>query len=106
VELRDGVGVAAVPGTTARTAYRVVQEALTNARKHAPGQPVRIALDGTPGSALRVDVTNPLGAPTEIPGAGTGLVGLTERVRLAGGRLDHRATATEFVLTASLPWPT
>jgi signal transduction histidine kinase len=106
VELRDDVGAAEVPGTTARTAYRVVQEALTNARKHAPGQPVRIALDGVPGSALRVDVTNPLGAPSEIPGTGTGLVGLTERVRLAGGKLDHRATATEFVLTASLPWPT
>ncbi len=105
VDLRDGVGAVEVPGTTARTAYRVVQEALTNARKHAPGQPVRIALDGTPGSRLRIDVTNPLGSPTEIPGTGTGLVGLTERVRLAGGRLDHRATATEFVLTASLPWP-
>jgi signal transduction histidine kinase len=52
-----------------------------------------------------VDVVNPLGAASAIPGGGTGLVGLTERVRLAGGRLDHRATGTEFVLTASLPWP-
>lgn len=106
VELRDEVGPAEVPGTTARTAYRVVQEALTNARKHAPGQPVRVALDGTPGAALRIDVSNPLGAPSTIPGTGTGLVGLTERVRLAGGHLDHHATATEFVLSASLPWPT
>lgn len=106
VELRDDVGPAEVPGTTARTAYRVVQEALTNARKHAPGQPVRVALDGAPGAQLRIDVSNPLGTPSAIPGTGTGLVGLTERVRLAGGRLDHRATATEFVLSASLPWPT
>jgi signal transduction histidine kinase len=106
VEVRDEVAdPAAVPGTTARTAYRVVQEALTNARKHAPGQPVRIALDGTPGSRLRIDVSNPLGTSALIPGAGRGLVGLTERVRLAGGQLDHQATATEFRLSASLPWP-
>jgi signal transduction histidine kinase len=106
VEVRDEVAdPAAVPGTTARTAYRVVQEALTNARKHAPGQPVRIALDGAPGLRLRIDVSNPLGGSALIPGAGRGLVGLTERVRLAGGQLDHRATATEFRLSASLPWP-
>lgn len=105
VELSGEVGLAEVPGTTGRTAYRVVQEALTNARKHAPGQPVRIALDGTPGAGLTIDVSNPLGTRSSIPGAGTGLVGLTERVRLAGGRLDHRATATEFQVSASLPWP-
>ncbi|HYQ69692.1 sensor histidine kinase [Actinophytocola sp.] len=105
VDLRDSVGGVEVPGTTGRTAYRIVQEALTNARKHAPGQPVRIALDGTPGAALTIDVSNPLGGGSAIPGSGTGLVGLTERVRLAGGELDHRATATEFCLSASLPWP-
>ena len=106
VSLDGDVGLAEVPGTTGRTAYRVVQEALTNARKHAPGQPVRIALDGAPGAKLRIDVSNPLGRDSAIPGTGTGLVGLTERVRLAGGHLDHRATATEFQVSASLPWPT
>jgi signal transduction histidine kinase len=105
VELSGGIGLTEVPGTTGRTAYRVVQEALTNARKHAPGQPVRIALDGTPGARLQIDVRNPLGARSSIPGTGTGLVGLTERVRLAGGHLDHRTTATEFQVSASLPWP-
>ncbi|MFL6124128.1 sensor histidine kinase [Actinophytocola sp.] len=105
VELRDSVGDVEVPGTTGRTAYRVVQEALTNARKHAPGQPVRIALDGTPGALLTIDVSNPLGAGSLIPGSGTGLVGLTERVRLVGGQLDHGTTATEFRVSASLPWP-
>jgi signal transduction histidine kinase len=94
------------PGTTSRTAYRVLQEALTNARKHAPGQPVSIALDGTPGDNLVIDVTNRLcSEPTIIPGTGTGLVGLTERVRLAGGQLDHQLTAREFRLHALLPWP-
>lgn len=106
VELSGEIGLTEVPGTTGRTAYRVVQEALTNARKHAPGQPVRIALDGEPGARLHIDVSNPLGTRSSIPGTGTGLVGLTERVRLAGGKLDHRATATEFQVSASLPWPT
>ncbi len=105
VDLRDSVSAAEVPGTTGRTVYRVVQEALTNARKHAPGQPVLIELDGAPGARLRIDVTNPLGGASAIPGAGTGLVGLTERVRLAGGLLDHRTTTTEFRVSASLPWP-
>lgn len=106
VAVRDEVSdPASVPGATARTAYRVVQEALTNARKHAPGQPVSIALDGTPGARLRICVSNPLGRPSAIPGTGSGLVGLTERVRLAGGQLDHQATATEFLVSASLPWP-
>jgi signal transduction histidine kinase len=104
VELHNEIE-ADVPGTTGRTAYRVVQEALTNARKHAPGQPVRIALDGAPGARLTIDVSNPLGRASVIPGAGTGLVGLTERVRLVGGQLDHRVTATEFLVSASLPWP-
>jgi len=110
VEVRDEVAdAAALPGRTGRTAYRVVQEALTNARKHAPGQPVSIALDGTPGARLVIEVRNtlprePAGVPA-IPGAGRGLVGLTERVRLAGGQLDHAAGPGEFRLQAWLPWP-
>jgi signal transduction histidine kinase len=101
---------AALPGPTGRTAYRLVQEALTNARKHAPGQPVSIALGGVPGGRLVIDVCNPVVArgPDDvpaIPGTGTGLVGLTERVRLVGGQLDHQATPGEFRLHAWLPWP-
>ncbi|GII36292.1 two-component sensor histidine kinase [Planotetraspora phitsanulokensis] len=100
---------AAMPATTGRTAYRVVQEGLTNARKHAPGVPVEVTLDGRPGTDLVIDLRNPLpdGPPAvpAIPGSGTGLIGLTERVRLAGGRLDHEITSGEFRLRASLPWP-
>ncbi|HEX3789113.1 MAG TPA: histidine kinase [Pseudonocardiaceae bacterium] len=108
IELRDALtNPTALPGPAGRTAYRVVQEALTNARKHAPGQPVSIALDGTPGKRLVIDVCNPLNGAggSSIPGAGTGLVGLTERVRLAGGQLDHQAVSGEFRLHAWLPWP-
>jgi signal transduction histidine kinase len=100
----------AVPAVTGRTAYRVVQEGLTNVRKHAPGTVATVAVTGGPGTGLTVDVRNP--APTggghaeALPGAGTGLVGLLERVTLAGGRLAHGWTADgEFRLTATLPWP-
>jgi signal transduction histidine kinase len=109
IELRNQVAdQAAPPAATGRTVYRVVQEALTNASKHATGQPVRIDIDGTPGARLTIDIRNPLPAqavaPAAMPG-GTGLVGLTERVRIAGGQLDHQATVGEFRLRAWLPWP-
>jgi len=98
-----------VPGAAERTAYRVVQEGLTNARKHAPGEPVQVVLDGRPGERLLIDIRNPLGdghaAPPAITGSGTGLIGLTERIRLAGGKLDHQVTDGEFRLAARLPWP-
>ncbi|MCG8920026.1 histidine kinase [Actinokineospora sp. PR83] len=107
VRVRDTVAdPAALPGTTGRCAYRVVQEALTNARKHAPGAPVRVDLAGTSGDRLLIAVTNPLSPPgSGVPGTGSGLVGLTERVRLAGGELDHGYAGGEFRLRAWLPWP-
>lgn len=104
---------AAPPEVLGRNAYRVVQEALTNARKHAPGAPVTVRVSGAPGEGVTVEVSNP--APvaahrrsmiSEIPGTGTGLIGLAERAELAGGRLDHRLTpGGVFVLHAWLPWP-
>jgi len=102
-----------LPGAVGRTVYRLVQEGLTNARKHAPGQPVRVLLDGRPGDTLLVELTNPVGVPgapgasgPAVNGSGTGLIGLTERVRLAGGDLEHAISADgEFWLRARLPWP-
>jgi signal transduction histidine kinase len=109
VQLDDRVpDPAALPGAAGRTAYRVVQEGLTNARKHAPGEPVQVVLDGRPGGGLLIDIRNPLvdgHAIAAIGGSGTGLIGLTERVRLAGGELDHQVTGGEFRLSARLPWP-
>jgi signal transduction histidine kinase len=96
-----------VPAAIGRHAYRIVQEGLTNARKHAPGQPVRVTVSGGPGTGLTVGVRNPLGAadPRAV-GAGAGLVGVAERVELAGGRLEHgRTGGGEFFLEAWLPWP-
>ncbi|MEU4689149.1 histidine kinase [Actinoplanes sp. NPDC023714] len=95
----------AAPPVVARTAYRVIQEGLTNARKHAAGRAVHVVLEGGPGTGLSLSVINSLGdGPAGFSG-GAGLVGLTERVRLAGGRLDHEVAGGEFRLRASLPWP-
>ncbi|MEV0431192.1 histidine kinase [Micromonospora sp. NPDC050495] len=100
---------AAVPAAVGRSAYRIVQEGLTNARKHAPGAVVVVRLAGGPGDGLTVEIRNPwpLGAPASaIPGTGTGLVGVAERVNLAGGRLTHgRDPDGDFRLVAWLPWP-
>ena len=93
------------PGLVGRTVYRLTQEGLTNARKHAPGAPVRVAVTGRAGDGVEVVVTSPLGsAPSGIPGTGTGLVGLAERVRIVGGRLEHGAEGATFRLSAWLPW--
>ncbi|MFI5892110.1 sensor histidine kinase [Actinoplanes sp. NPDC051513] len=108
VQLRDTVDEPAeAPPAVARTAYRVIQEGLTNARKHAAGQPVRVALRGGPGEGLEIDVRNGLSPRRPAPAwsGGAGLVGLTERVHLAGGQLDHQEVGGEFRLHALIPWP-
>lgn len=98
-----------VPGLTARTSYRVVQEGLTNARRHAAGRRVRVRVEGRPGDGVDLELTNELadhaGTATTAPGGGSGLVGLTERTHLAGGRLDFEVDDGRFVLHAWLPWP-
>lgn len=89
-----------------RTVYRVVQEGLTNARKHAPGAAVTVRVRPG-GEGLEVAVTNPLPAHVSaagIPGAGAGLTGLAERVELDGGHLCHGADGGVFQLRARLPW--
>ncbi|WP_406157643.1 histidine kinase [Streptomyces sp. NBC_01005] len=96
------------PAATGRTVYRIAQEGLTNARKHAPGTEVTVTVTGAPGEGLTVEVRNP--APTEpferVPGSGQGLIGLTERATLAGGSLDHGPEPDGgFRVRASLPWP-
>ncbi|MFI7346076.1 sensor histidine kinase [Streptomyces sp. NPDC049936] len=98
---------AQVPASVGRTAYRIAQEALTNARKHAPGTEVTVSVGGAPGDGLAMSVRN---APTDgevphVPGSGQGLIGLTERAALAGGTLVHGATPDGgFEVRAWLPW--
>ncbi|MBD0748038.1 sensor histidine kinase [Streptomyces sp. CBMA152] len=98
----------AVPAGTGRNAYRIAQEALTNARKHAPGAEVTVRVTGGPGDGLTVEVRNPapVGDVPKVPGSGQGLIGLTERAMLAGGRLEHGGTPDGgFRVGAWLPWP-
>lgn len=98
------------PAALARAAYRTVQESLTNITKHAPGAATTVSVTGGPGAGLRVTVRNKqsldgrVGTPA-LPGSGTGLVGLAERVRLVGGSLSHGPTSDgEFVVDAELKW--
>lgn len=93
-------------------AYRIVQEALTNAHKHAPGAPIGVALRYEP-DALVVEVTNtrapePVGAQAgagAVVSGGQGLAGLRERARLVGGMVHAGPTPEQgFRLAAVLPY--
>ena len=88
VELHDHAG--ALPPDTARVVYRVAQEGLTNARKHAPDAPVTVTVDHGEDGQVTVTVHNApaAGAALDLPGAGSGLIGLAERLRLVGGSLQ------------------
>ncbi|GAA1392048.1 sensor histidine kinase [Luteococcus peritonei] len=91
--------------TPARHAHRIIQEALTNARKHAQGQPVSVRVQGDQEQGLLVQVGNPLGHQrSRVPGAGMGLTGLCERATLAGGSLETEQSDGWFRVTARLPW--
>jgi signal transduction histidine kinase len=96
---------AAVDPLVGRAAYRIVQEALTNAGKHAPGAPVTVTIE-RPAGALVVRVVNgpPSRSPEEMPGGGFGLIGLGERVRTLGGKLTAQPRLDGgFAVEAVLP---
>jgi signal transduction histidine kinase len=99
-----------LPASTGRTAYRIVQEALTNARKHAPGTAVTVDVAGSPDDGLVVAVRNaaPVGRDSRrpaLPASGLGLIGLAERAALAGGRINHGTDASGgYAVRAWIPW--
>jgi signal transduction histidine kinase len=94
-----------LPDVVGRTVYRVVQEGITNARKHAPGAVLSVAVSGDPGGGVDVVLRNPLGFHrATTPGSGLGLVGLRERAQLRGGELEKRVDDGVFELRAWLPW--
>jgi signal transduction histidine kinase len=118
-----------LPAATQRAAYRVVQEGLTNARKHAPGAIVDVTVTGTAQAGLVAEIVSRRaqgGAPPSVaapdarrapagpdaaaasvlapPGPGAGLIGLAERLALVGGDLQHGTNAMgDFVLRATIP---
>lgn len=92
-----------LPANLQRTIYRTIQEALTNARKHAPGAPVTI--HGHTASRrliLRIH-TAPSNAPSSLPSAQLGLTGLRERAELLGGTLSTTHDDTGFTVKAEYP---
>jgi signal transduction histidine kinase len=91
----------------ALTAYRAAQEALTNARKHAPGAPVTLRVSYAPGD-VTLEVSNPLPAtgaegPLARAGAGYGLTGLRERAALANGTLTAGPGDGRWTVRLTLP---
>ncbi|MEI5672292.1 MULTISPECIES: sensor histidine kinase [unclassified Nocardioides] len=94
-----------VPDSVGRTLYRIVQEGITNAGKHAPGALLTIQVSGSPDDGVDIMLRNPVGfGPTRTPGSGLGLVGLAERAELRGGHLSHGRDGSTFVLHAWIPW--
>lgn len=84
--------------------HRVAQESLTNAVKHGGGGPVRLRLDYQP-DALLVTVANPLptGERQLVPGSGSGLAGMRERLALYGGSLAAGPVGDRFEVRARIP---
>ncbi|GAB2518598.1 sensor histidine kinase [Nocardia heshunensis] len=105
VEFTAPTALPQVSGPVGRAAYRVVQEALTNAAKHAAGAEVRAALTVV-GDRLDIDVRNGRGDATALAasGSGFGLVGMRKRVELAGGALHSGLLAAGgFRVHATFP---
>lgn len=101
----SGVPLEGLSPAVSRHAYRIVQEGLTNARKHAPGAKVEVRLSGDPGSGLRIELRNLVnGRGAAVPGGGYGLLGLAERTGLVGGRIEHGIRDEVFQLEAWMPW--
>jgi len=92
VRLRDVVATG-FDQTVELTAYRVVQEALSNAVRHAPHAVVEVSVKRS-GGELEVTVhnTKPPGSPTPVPGSGHGLTGMRERVALVEGTVSAAPT--------------
>jgi signal transduction histidine kinase len=102
VTLRES-GDAEPPAAVGRAAYRIAQEALTNAARHGSGA-VEIEVERGP-EATVLTVVNPIEAGgTTRPGGGLGIVGMRERATLAGGSLGAGRTGDRFRLRAVLPY--
>ncbi|MBS1880241.1 MAG: histidine kinase [Actinobacteria bacterium] len=102
VTLRES-GEGEPPAAIGRAAYRIAQEALTNAARHGAG-PVEIVLERGP-EAVLLTVVNPVGANGGTrPGGGLGIVGMRERATLAGGSLEAAREGDRFRLRAVLPY--
>ena len=96
------------PDRIGRTAYRIIQEALTNARRHAPGAAIEVKVSEAADEVLAVEVRNgqpATGAPQTPGEPGLGLPGLVERTALVGGQLSYGPDGVGgWQVSARLPW--
>ncbi|MEV5490351.1 histidine kinase [Streptomyces bobili] len=92
----------AVPGPASREGYRILQEALTNALRHAGSVPVRVRIEVAAG-LLSLEVRNPLTARISAPVRGSGLRGIHERAALLGGRASTGPDEGDWQVRAELP---
>ncbi|MFE1070930.1 sensor histidine kinase [Streptomyces sp. NPDC058783] len=107
VELTMDVASQSVPGPVQSAVYRVVQEALVNARRHAPGAPVQVTVYGKGDGELRCEIVNGRGVRRAAAGAGIGLglVSMEERISALGGELTAGPTGDGgFRVAATMPW--
>jgi signal transduction histidine kinase len=94
-----------LPPSLDLTAYRIVQEALTNVRKHAPGSPASVRVTWDPGE-LELAIRDQGPGANGTGAGGHGLVGMEERVRIHGGRLrTGAAPGGGFEVLVALPAP-
>jgi signal transduction histidine kinase len=99
----SGSPVALDPGVEL-AAYRIVQESLTNARRHAPGAAVDVALHYTGDALLLTIRDNGPGPPAAAPVPGHGLLGMRERAAAVGGEFrTGPAAGGGFLVEATLP---
>lgn len=89
---------------TSRHLYRVAQEGITNAQKHAPGHPVAVSLTGAPGKGITVTVSNPISGSRPAAPDGLGLIGLAERARLSGGSFESGTKRGIYTTAVQVPW--
>ncbi|KTR92900.1 hypothetical protein NS220_14005 [Microbacterium testaceum] len=103
VDARIEVDLTTLAPAIGRHAYRIVQECLTNARRHAPGAPVTLRLTGVAAERLEIDVANPV---SDAPSGsrGFGLVGIEERAGTVGGTAVVTAGPAEHRVHVVLPW--
>ncbi len=94
-----------MPGVVQLAAYRIVQESLTNARRHAPGRDVRVRLSYLPGG-LRVAIENEEAESAGGNGKtlGVGIVGMRERATALGGTFEAGPRDGWFHVAAELPY--
>jgi len=94
-----------LPDVIGRTVYRIVQEGMTNAVRHAPGTALRVVVSGSRDEGVSVELRNPLALrPATTTGGGLGLVGMSERAELCGGTLEGRRENGAWVLRGWIPW--